>query len=369
MNKTGLLLVLAVVAGMNSGCSILFGDEGYFRSRSMDYKKALDRNPLQLPEGVSSSSRVELYPVPVIAAGSSEAGIRDASIRESAYVPVDGDDIPHPQGLLSVNEEAGVEVREKDDKRWLVVRKTPETVFASTLNFVESNGFKVEKSDPATGVIETGWLKPREEDQPGLFMRVLTLNFQDIYDKFRFRIEEQNGASKVSIDQVREEGASSESLPVTIEWEGDTSATSLTKVVANDLSDFIAEEQANSYRTGVLASAYANAPRTIMSWDGNGFPVLVVTLDMNRAWAAVGNALERSSIEIIDLNRSLGVYYLQRGKRKADRDDDDDSEDQYQLKLLRADEGVHISVQLDDNTLAPAKEAEKLLNLIKDYID
>lgn len=359
MKKTGLWLAVSAVVVFNSGCSILFGDEGYFRSRSMDYKKADERAPLGLPEGISSGSRVELYPIPA-----------STEQVDSAYAPKDSDDIPHPQGLLSVNEEAGVEVREKDEKRWLVVRKPPAAVYASTLAFVENNGFKVEKSDPSTGMIETGWLKPREEDQPGMFTRLLTFNFQDIYDKFRFRIEDQGGSTRVMIDQVREEASGSENLPVAIEWEGDTSEDSLTQVVANDLSDFIVEEQANSYRTGVLASAYANAPRTIMTWDGNGFPVLVVTLDFNRAWAAVGNSLERARLEVRDLNRSLGVYYLQRGKRKADADDEDEDEsDQYQLKLLRADEGVHLSVQLDDNTLAPAKEAQRLLEIIKENID
>lgn len=359
MKKTGLWLVVSATVVFNSGCGILFGDEGYFRSRSMDYKKADEREPLRLPEGMTSGSRVELYPIP-------------ASSRqdEKAYAPKDGDDIPHPQGLLSVNEEAGVEVREKDEKRWLVVRKPAAAVYASTLSFVENNGFKVEKSEPEAGVIETGWLKPREEDQPGMFTRLVTFNFQDIYDKFRFRIEDQGGSTRVMIDQVREEASDSETLPTIIEWAGETSEDSLTQVVANDLSDFIIEEQANSYRTGVLASAYANAPRTIMTWDGNGFPVLVVTLDMNRTWAAVGNALERSRLEVRDLNRSLGVYYLQRGKRDAENDDDDEDEsDQYQLKLLRADEGVHISVQLDDNTLAPAKEAQRLLEIIKEHIE
>lgn len=365
MNKTLVWLVLSAAVVFNSGCSILFGDEGVFRSRAMDYKKATERGPLQIPGGMNSSSRIELYPVPTIAEATADA-----------YSPKESDEIPHPQGLLSVNEEAGVEVREVDDKRWLVVKKPAAAVFASTQAFVESNGFKVEKSDPAAGVIETGWLKPREEEQPGWFMRVITLNFQDYYDKFRFRVQEQAAGTKVLIDQVREQASDTESLANDVEWDGSEADTSLTKVVANDLSDFIAEEQANSYRTGVLASAYANAPRTIMTWDGNGFPVLVVTMDMNRAWAAVGNALERRRLKVLDLNRSLGVYYLQRGKHavvKADDDEDDDDDDaeesdQYQLKLLRADEGVHLSVQLDDNTLAPAEEAKALLEIVRENI-
>lgn len=356
MKKAIYLAALTAFSGLNSGCGVMFGDEGYFRSRSMDYKKAEEYRPLSLPQGTVSSSRAELYPVP-----------ETSGEIKGTYAPKDSDDIPHPQGLLSFNEEAGVEVRENDDRRWLVVRKEKALVLASTRNFVESNGFKIEKDLPDAGIIETGWLKPREEDQPGFFTRLFTLNFQDIFDKFRFTVEESGGVSKISIDQVREEASSSDALPATVEWEGDSSESSLTKVMANDLSDFIAEEQANSYRTGVLASAYANAPRTIMTWDGNGFPVLVVTLDMNRTWVAVGAALERSGLEVRDLNRSLGVYYVQRGKR--DKDAEDDDEDQYQLKLLRADEGVHISVQLDDNTLAPAEEAEKLLNVIKDSID
>ncbi|CBL46879.1 Predicted outer membrane uncharacterized lipoprotein [gamma proteobacterium HdN1] len=350
------ITALTLISALSTGCSFMGGDDGYFRSRAMDYEKAVELAPLKLPEGTQSTQRKELYPI----------AQRQGEVK-GAYAPKGADDLPRPQGLLNVNEQAGVEIREKDDQRWLVVRKSPADSFELAKRFVENNGFEIARADASSNTVETGWLKPRQEDQPGWFMRMVTLNFRDDYDRFRFRIENAADGTHIRIEQVRERASDASSLPNKVAWNGTHASTTRTEVVANDLSDFIAEEQATSLRTGVLAAAYANAPRTIMTWDGNGFPVLVITMDMNRAWLAVGQALERSSLKVRDLNRSLEVYYLKRDKRL--RKEGEGESHQYQLKLLRADEGVHVAVQLDDNTLAPKEEGLQVLEAIRKNIE
>lgn len=362
------VLALAALAGV-SGCAFMFGPEGVFPSRAMDYKRASDQQPLKLPEGMASVRRAELYPV------------ADISAAAGAYDPEDSDDIPRPDGLLSINVEAGVEIRGAEDSRWLVIKRDPESARAAVRNFLDSNGFRKESEDLAAGTIETGWLRPREEERPGIFKRIFTFNFFDDYDKFRFRIAPKPQGTHIYVEQAHESVFSEDNLPASVDWSAERDEHALAEVMASDLADFIAEEQANSLRTGVLASAYANAPRTIMTTDGNGFPVLVVTLDMNRAWLAVGDALEKADIKIRDFDRSLGIYYLPRtpsGETRAQDDEDDEDEDeeenealnsdQYQLKVLRADEGVHLAVQLDDNTLAPVEEARRLLDTLRRYI-
>jgi outer membrane protein assembly factor BamC len=365
LNKALRTVLAASLVGL-SGCAVMFGPEGVFPSRSMDYKRAIDQAPLQLPEGMASVQRTELYPIP------------DITPPDAVFDPGDSDDVPRPDGLLSVNVDAGVELRGSGDSRWLVVKRDADSARVAVRNFLDSNGFREESEDVAAGTIETGWLRPREEQRPGVLKRLFTLNFRDDYDKFRFRIDGQPQGTLVYVEQARESVFSADNLPERVDWSSDREEHALAEVMAGDLADFIAEEQANSIRTGVLASAYANAPRTIMTSDGNGFPVLVVTLDMNRAWLVVGDALEKTEIKVRDFDRSLGVYYLPRAPsgetRNRDDDEDEDDEDdaldsdQYQLKLLRADEGVHLSVQLNDNTLAPADEAKRLLEALRRYI-
>ena len=92
--------------------------------------------------------------------------------------------------------------------------------------------------------------------------------------------------------------------------------------------------------------------------DGNDFPVLVIQQDFNRAWIAVGDALANTNLVIDDRNRSLGIFYLMYGK-------DQDGEDlQYELKLNRAENGVQVAVQINDEQIAPRDVSDLILGKV-----
>lgn len=59
-----------------------------------------------------------------------------------------------------------------------------------------------------------------------------------------------------------------------------------------------------------------------MSKDGSGNPVLTLQSDFDRSWVSVGRALDNADIRVDDLNRSLGVYYVNiaEGAKKPDED-------------------------------------------------
>ncbi|MEJ2754603.1 MAG: outer membrane protein assembly factor BamC, partial [Gammaproteobacteria bacterium] len=102
-----------------------------------------------------------------------------------------------------------------------------------------------------------------------------------------------------------------------------------------------------------------------MRQDGNGWPVLTIDQPFARSWDAVGVALERikrteeAVLSIDDLDRSLAVYYV---KWQAQNDR---KPVLYQLHMAKGEVGVLISVQLDDNTVAPKEKSEQLLSLIE----
>src|SRR3990167_9226807 len=101
-------LVLPVLLAI-SGCAWLFGEEGEFRDRSMDYAKADSISHLRGPLGMSAKELKQRFPIPALGQG-------------NFYVPKDSDDLPRPQALVSVDESAGLELRaDEDDQQWLVV--------------------------------------------------------------------------------------------------------------------------------------------------------------------------------------------------------------------------------------------------------
>ena len=134
MHSFRLMALLPVCLGL-AGCSYMFGDDGHFRERAMDYKKAESIAPLQVPEGSASKELKQRYPIPVLGRG-------------EFYVPKDSDDLPKPQALLNVNEDAGVELRgDEDDRHWLVVNQSRERLWPQVKEFLTSNGLLVDEEN------------------------------------------------------------------------------------------------------------------------------------------------------------------------------------------------------------------------------
>ena len=65
---TGALLVSL------SGCGYLFGDQGVFRDKAEDYKKAPEVPVIAVPQEKSKDSPQEIYPVPPVQSSVVQAG-------------------------------------------------------------------------------------------------------------------------------------------------------------------------------------------------------------------------------------------------------------------------------------------------------
>src|SRR3546814_16093444 len=61
---------------------------------------------------------------------------------------------------------------------------------------------------------------------------------------------------------------------------------------------------------------------TLFRSAGRGSPVLQLDTDFNRAWSSVGRALAASDILVEDLDRSLGVYYINLAEGAENPDDE-----------------------------------------------
>ncbi|MGH8484884.1 MAG: outer membrane protein assembly factor BamC, partial [Pseudomonas sp.] len=136
----------------------------------------------------------------------------------------------------------------------------------------------------------------------------------------------------------------------------------------------------------LLAARDFDAPsRVSLSEDGSGNPVLNLGADLDRAWSSVGRALEQGEWRVEDINRSLGLYYINLAE-KADAKDQEPGffsrlfgsapskeerearAERYQVRLSKVGDSVQVTVEKNINTVAPADVARRVLSVIQDNL-
>tara|TARA_Y100000589_G_scaffold145753_1_gene139427 strand:+ start:6586 stop:7671 length:1086 start_codon:yes stop_codon:yes gene_type:complete len=346
--------LLAVLIAL-SGCSYLFGDKGQFRERAMDYQQAESLPPLTIPEGMDSKPISQRYPIPEVRGN-------------NFYEPQDSESVPRPQSLLNVNEAAGLELRQDSGRLWLVVERPAQDLWQQLNEFAASNA-SIDKADRSTGVIETGWLAPRQLPSEGGFWksvwRFITFSGGERRERFRFTMQTEPRAdfesNVVHINHVRVKTP----LPETTDWPEEPENIELVTTVYDELMLFL-EQGGRKAGASVLSQDLRVLPKYTMTRDGNGYPILVINQDFNRAWLAVGQALQRSRVGVSDLDRTLGIYYL--AETTQVEVDDELEEKELQLRLISSESGIQVSVQVDDDTLAPEEQSARILNQIREKL-
>lgn len=113
--------------------------------------------------------------------------------------------------------------------------------------------------------------------------------------------------------------------------------------------------------------------------DGNGTPILRLNVEFPRAWARLGEALNKADVSVSDLNRSIGTYYVELPDESAEKVEPGFWASLFgskpevvmvalQVKLNRARSGVYIAIHKDFDNLAEDALAESLLERIQKNI-
>jgi len=341
-----------------------FGNDGYFRSKAMDYRKAADIKALVLPPNVESLPRADLYPVPPVA----DEG--------EFYHPGSLDQVPSPQKLLGVNRGMGIELRTDDDRMWLVVNGSQEEVMPLVAKFLEATNLDIEFMDPESGEIQTAWFRRTpQKDSETLWGGVVKFMNEDenesARDKFRIELKpaKTRGRTLILVGMVSYDKNDGKLPSVErIDWsESEDETPSMAKSMLAELMEFLSEEDASGARTSSSLSQNLTAlPRYTMAWDGNGYPILVIQTNFNQAWLEVGQSLRSADkvLNLSDLNRTKAVFYitLVEGVSKV-------SDNVYEIKLNRAENGIQVAVQIDDETLASKEVSTRVLDTLKEKLD
>ncbi|MFK8050238.1 MAG: outer membrane protein assembly factor BamC [Halioglobus sp.] len=269
------VLLLGSVLSMGTGCSYLFGDEGYFRDKSEDYKLAPEKSKLKLPDGADDQALQDIYVVP--------------PITESVVLPGEFE-VPRPTPLVAGASDEVVRIQKLGDKRWALVGMAPGQLWPQVRGFVAAAGVQIARVDARAGLIETGWID---------------LDDTDMDARFQFRIEQgdQRGNSELHVLQMNQAGDINS-------WPAQSDNLELEADMLQGVAQYIANSADSAPVSMIAEQAISASGKISLQESSDGSTFIRVGLPFNRAWASLARALELSTFEITDRDRSKGHYYV-----------------------------------------------------------
>ncbi|MBD9414874.1 outer membrane protein assembly factor BamC [Pseudomonas sp. PDM16] len=367
MKRLAGLSALALIISNTSGCGWLWGDEGYFRDRSTDYLEARRTAPMQTPPNVDAKRLDPLLPIP-------------AHVADSTATPQEFE-VPRPQALGATGEASEFSLQKSGDSRWLVAQRAPSEVWPVARSYFENSGFRVAEERPQTGEFITEW-QGTKDLAPSMGRRLGSLmSDSDNQVRVRVRIEPgvvRNTSEVFVVSAEREEGSTADAAFPARTGNASLEASLLDGMLA-DLSS-----TAEHGSVSLLAARNYDAPNRVnLSQDGAGNPVLNLSTDFDRAWSSIGRALELGNVRVDDINRSLGVYYVNLAEGASNpkeekgfisglfssepsQEEIDARAERYQVRLTsNAGGDIQVTVEKDINTAAPEDVARRVLTLIQ----
>ncbi|MFK4130986.1 outer membrane protein assembly factor BamC [Pseudomonas luteola] len=369
MKRLAGLTTLAVVISTTSGCGWLWGEHGYFRDRSNDYLESRQTAPMQVPTDVQAKSLQPLLPIP--------ANVADTQDHPAEF------EAPRPQALAVQTDTGSYSLQRNGKARWVVAQKQPAEIWPVANQFFTDNGFVIGEARPQTGEFTTRW-QPLTDLTTPLARSLSTGGDIEPGSETRIRVRIEPGVSSNTSEifvqsQTRKTGSSSEP-----NWSSRSDTSAFDAALLNEMVTSLASADTQGGSVSLLAAGSYDTPeRVSYTRDGNGDPMLSLTSDFDRAWSSVGRALEGANIRVDDMDRSLGVYYinLAEGARKPNEDkpgffkrlfghepskeEENARAERYQVRLTNVGDAVQVTLDKDINTVAPADMAETVLKKLQ----
>lgn len=369
MKRLAGLSALALIISSTSGCGWLWGQDGYFRDRGSDYLEAAQTAPMQLPTDVTGVKRLDpLLPIPRNVANDTQKG---------EYI------VPRPQQLSVAATASDFSLQKNGDARWILAQRAPAEVWPVAHQYFEDNGFRMAEERPQTGEFNTAW--QRIDELSATMAKRLSGSgaSADTQARVRVRIEPgvQRNTSEIYVVSVERPAGST----ADVDFPAKTTNLGLDSALTDDLLASMSRSSEKGGSVSLLAARDFDTPsRVALSQDGSGNPVLNLGADLDRAWSSVGRALDRGDWRVEDINRSLGLYYINLSEKAKtaekpgffsrlfgsapDKEAVEARAERYQVRLSKVGDNVQVTVEKNINTVAPADVARRVLGVIQDNL-
>ena len=344
---------LACGVAVLSSCGTFFGDDGMFRDRKNDYLQEKLLPPLAVPDDVDFKAEDELFIIP---------NVTNESLPNNDF------QVPRPAPLINAGADDSVRIQKLGDERWILVELPPSHLWQRLKNFLAENKIPVVREQANQGLLETGWLQRLGDDTP------------KTKERYRFRVEQgvQRSSSEVHILQFQQPFAAASAEQ--IDWPEKSVSAEREKQMTQTLAQHLASSS-EFESVSLMAQGIGSASRVNLVRNTTGEPVVKLSLPFDRAWASLGSALKKADFNVVDLNRSKGLYYV--AYEPADDEDkpgffsrlfgagkkEEDAEAKnYLFNVERLDDGVQIGIRKSADKELAEEQAKALLERVKGYL-
>ncbi len=214
-----------------------------------------------------------------------------------------------------------VQVKRSGDRRWLIVKKSPEDVWNLSKSFLKQNGFIIKKSNKKIGIMETDFLENHPEIPEGslgmirsaLRGALKTSYTLPIVDKYRIRIEPIDGGvstevylSLTSMEEVLTSAGAAEENTI---WQSRPKDRDLETEMLYRLMTFLGSDRANA-KAKILSVEAKKEIIVKLSKGVGGYSKLIFSLDQGETWDNMNWALDQLNTDVEDKDIKEGSFYI-----------------------------------------------------------
>jgi outer membrane protein assembly factor BamC len=313
----------AAFAAVLPGCS---WTGSVFSSDKVAYETAQTRStPLEVPPDLSQLPRDERFVIPD----------RPQTITASGQTARPSGPAPAAVGASVAPASVVAKIERQGNQRWLSVNLPPERAWPVVVEFWPSIGMKVEKSEPAAGIMETAWAENRAKLPQDIIRKTLGRVLDTLYstgeqDKYRARIERTpENTSEIYISHrgmievytsPAQDSTRWQPRPSDPELEAEVlqrllvrfdsaAATRPTTTAAATAPAGASSPAATGQGSSTAAPAAPQVARVVKGPDGRS-EWLEIDETFDRAWRRVGLALDRGAFTVEDRDRGKGIYFV-----------------------------------------------------------
>ncbi|MHB1529631.1 MAG: outer membrane protein assembly factor BamC [Acidiferrobacteraceae bacterium] len=278
----------------------------YFGHHSPRYLSATSRPPLEIPPDLTAPPNLESLPSPP-GPGKTPAVPLVAAVGQAAH-PL----APPCASSAVLTRFPNVSLVRAGGQRWLRVSAASGAVWKAVQAFFVTQGFTIEKPQPAAGIFVTNWRPDLAQKQENLAKNGLDQLLSRQYaaghqQRYRVRLERgRAGATEVYLQSqgVREViyGSSRKTDNAGRHWELEPPEPAQDAAMLGRLAAYLGARG--------LASASMPAANTVLpGQDPLGRPMLRLT-QTRHVWSRVGVALGQAGAVVLDADRKRGRYLV-----------------------------------------------------------
>ena len=275
-------LVIIIQALLLTSCGWLMSAD---QEKSKSYINVVAQKPLEIPEGLSADRIRDPFPVPQVA----------EQVNPDFYPKRP----PLPDALYANDNRKEVRIQKLGGRRWLALPESPTTAWPKIKQFFADNGVDLLFEDTDSGRLETEGLRITQDNYRDVVRSILAEESVSPDGLHKIILEVQSGLQTNSSEirlrhfYLSQDTAGKSSGRTSMGNPSDS--VQVEEKLLSDLGSYVAARVAE-LTVSRVALTIGGSAKTNIRRDAQGRPVLQMSLDKDRAWATLGQAVRNAGL-------------------------------------------------------------------------